>query len=170
MSPTGIQVSPRTTAAATIRPMTNDEFEPWQAALVGNFAREISHATGLPTAAALTRSHQQFDELLPNGLETVGHWLMRVLDEDGHPIGTLWIGPHAELPGAAYIYHLDVEESARGRGFGRLAMLAAERLASEAGIAEIGLNVFGCNHRARTLYDSMGYRVLTMQLTKTLPR
>lgn len=168
MSPTGTEVAHRTTAAATIRPMTNDEFESWQAALIRDVAAEISRASGLSMSAALTRSRQQFDDLLPNGRETAGNWLMRVMDEDGDAIGMLWIGPHAELPAAAYIYHLHVEESARGRGFGRRAMLAAERLASEAGIAEIALNVFGCNDQARTLYDSMGYRVLTMQLSKTL--
>jgi hypothetical protein len=35
-------------------------------------------------------------------------------------------------------------------------------------VREIGLNVFGFNDGARRLYESLGYRVLTVQMTKTL--
>ena len=47
-------------------------------------------------------------------------------------------------------------------------MLAAEHLVGEAGITEIGLNVFGFNERARRLYDSLGYRVVATQMTKSV--
>ena len=47
-------------------------------------------------------------------------------------------------------------------------MLAAEDVVREAGLAEVSLNVFGFNDVARRLYDSLGYRVVSTAMTKTL--
>jgi ribosomal protein S18 acetylase RimI-like enzyme len=47
-------------------------------------------------------------------------------------------------------------------------MLAVENLVTAAGRTEIGLNVFGFNEPARHLYDSLGYRVVSTLMTKTI--
>jgi len=47
-------------------------------------------------------------------------------------------------------------------------MVAAEDVVRRAGLSELGLNVFGFNEAARRLYDSLGYRVVATQMTKTL--
>ena len=153
---------------STLRRMTAREFLVWRADLIRYYAADISHATGLLPEAALEASQRQFAELLPGGLETEDHCLMKVLDSTGLAIGTLWIGPHTELPGVAYVYQINIDRSARGRGYGRAAMAAAEHLASEIGFTELSLNVFGFNERARRLYDSMDYRVVAVQMTKAL--
>jgi ribosomal protein S18 acetylase RimI-like enzyme len=47
-------------------------------------------------------------------------------------------------------------------------MLLAEREARARGMTSLGLNVHGQNTAARSLYDSLGYHVMTQQMRKPL--
>ena len=47
-------------------------------------------------------------------------------------------------------------------------MELAEAEARAEGATEIGLNVFGHNHVARKLYDSMGYTATAIRMKKNL--
>lgn len=152
----------------TLRPMTGAEFGDWRKHSVESFAQDLARARRRPIEAARVRAAAEFEELLPDGLETVGAWLFVVLDDADVSIGTLWLGRHPERSDLAFVYELEIKESARRRGYGRAAMLAAEHVARSAGMSEIGLNVFGFNDPARGLYDSIGYRVVATQMTKRL--
>jgi len=94
--------------------------------------------------------------------------LLRVLDDRGEPVGVLWVGPHPRKAGAGWVWDVEIDEAHRGRGHGRAAMLAAEEIARSEGWAELGLNVFGPNRRAKALYDSLGYEVVSTSMTKPL--
>ena len=149
-------------------PMTTAAFENWREHSVESFAQDLARSAGRPLAAARQRARAVFAELLPNGIDTVDTWLRTVVDGEGTQLGTLWLGPHPERPTAAVVYDIEIAAGYRGRGFGRAAMLAAERLALDAGITEIGLNVFGFNTSAQQLYASLGYQVVATQMTKRL--
>jgi ribosomal protein S18 acetylase RimI-like enzyme len=56
----------------------------------------------------------------------------------------------------------------RGRGFGRAAMVLAEQEARRGGARRLGLNVFGTNTVARSLYESLGYEITELQMSKEL--
>ena len=155
-------------AVVTVRRMTSGEFDRWRRNSIKSYAQELADALGLPFEDALTRARQQFADLLPAGLDTASTWLMMVVDESAADVGTLWVGPHPERRGVAYLYDIEIYEAERGRGLGRAALLAVERLVRGAGITEVGLSVFGFNEPARRLYDSLGYRVVATQLRKTL--
>jgi ribosomal protein S18 acetylase RimI-like enzyme len=114
------------------------------------------------------RAAAQFEELLADGVATAGTWLFVVLDDAGDSIGTLWLGVHPERRDAAFVYDLEINESARRRGYGRATMLAAEQVVRDAGMSEVGLNVFGFNEAARALYESIGYGVVATQMAKKL--
>ena len=122
----------------------------------------------MPLDAARERAHKQHEELLPHGLATPGHTFFNVLADDGRVVGQLWLGPHPQRPDVGYVYDVGIDEAERDRGFGRAAMLAAEQVVREQGQTEIGLNVFGFNDPARSLYDSLGYRVVATQMLKRL--
>jgi ribosomal protein S18 acetylase RimI-like enzyme len=148
--------------------MTPTEFQEWQQHSINSYAEDIAKATDGPIEAALERARKQFSELLPDGLDTEGTWLLTVLDESDRDVGRLWVGPHPQRVGVAYVYDIEIAEPQRRRGLGRAAMVVAEDLVRGAGIGEIGLNVFGFNEAARRLYDSLGYRVVATQMTKRL--
>ncbi len=152
---------------ASVRPMTDDEFAKFLARQRAGYAADVARASSIPVEDALARAEEQMAGLLPEGMRTPGHRLLIVLD-GGRPIGTLWVGPHPERSGAAYVYDIFIDEAERGRGFGRTAMLAVEELAKADGSAAIGLNVFGFNQGAQRLYASLGYDVVATQMLKRL--
>ena len=148
--------------------MTPEEYEHWHAGSIESYAASLAKASGTSIHAARQKVHEQDLELLPRGLHTDRMWLLIVTDEAGADVGVVWIGPHPDLAGAAYVFDLEIHEAHRGRGLGRAAMQAAETLVTEAGLSVIGLNVFGYNEPARRLYESLGYHVVATRMAKTL--
>jgi ribosomal protein S18 acetylase RimI-like enzyme len=148
--------------------MTEGEFEEWLARAIESYAENVARATGRPIEAAHERAHVLAAQLLPDGRDTAGTWLMTIREDSDAAVGALWIGPHPERNDSAYIYDIEIHESRRGEGLGRAAMLAAEELMRDAGIREIGLSVFGFNETAQRLYTSLNYRVVAIQMTKHL--
>lgn len=148
--------------------MTREEFAAWEARTTESYAEDLAKAHDVPLEVALARARAQLPELLPNGQDSPGTWLLRVLDASGDAVGVLWLGPHRERAGVIHVYDIEIDEPYRGRGLGRGAMLAAETLVRESGADAISLNVFGFNEPARRLYDSLGYRVVSTQMMKSL--
>jgi ribosomal protein S18 acetylase RimI-like enzyme len=155
-------------ARVTLRPMTEAEFGEWRDHSIESFAEDLARARGRPIEAARVRATAQFEELLADGVATAGTWLFVVLDDAGDSVGTLWLGVHPERRDVAFVYDLEINESARRRGYGRATMLAAEQVVRDAGMSEVGLNVFGFNEAARALYESIGYGVVATQMAKKL--
>jgi GNAT superfamily N-acetyltransferase len=149
--------------------MTPEEYARWHEEKLRSYAAEMVGSGLLDADAAQWRAEEQHRQFLPEGLATPRAHLLRVLDESGSPVGVLWVGPHPTKAGCGWVYDVEIDEHRRGEGLGRAAMLAAEDLAREEGWSEIGLNVFGPNRRARALYDSLGYGVVTITMSKSLP-
>lgn len=147
--------------------MEPDEYHRWYEQSVAGYADDLAESGRCSRDEAMDRARQQFAELLPDGMQTERTWLLVVLDEGGTDVGVLWIGPHPQRAGHAWVYDIAIHEPHRGRGLGRAAMHAAERVVQQAGMAGIGLNVFGFNEPARKLYDSLGYRVVATQMFKS---
>jgi GNAT superfamily N-acetyltransferase len=156
------------TEAAAVRRMTAEEFGPWVAHETAMYAAELAEASGASLAETAARAESQLREFLPDGVGTAGVHLLRVLDDEGAPVGVLWLGPHPQRADAGWVFDVEIDEDRRGEGFGRGAMLAAERVARDAGWVALGLNVFGPNARARGLYDSLGYGVVSTTMAKPL--
>jgi GNAT superfamily N-acetyltransferase len=154
--------------AAAVRPMTVQEYDDWLVGQLEAYAADLAESSGSTLEEAQLRAEQQLRDLLPLGVATPGHHLLRVLDESGSPVGVLWVGPHPQRRGAGWVYDVEIEEARRGEGLGRGAMLAAEQVTRDAGWSALGLNVFGHNPRARALYDALGYRVAATSMTKPL--
>ena len=68
----------------------------------------------------------------------------------------------------AWLYDITIDEAARGRGLGRATMLALEAEVKALGFAEIGLNVWGGNEVARSLYRSLGYAEVSVGMRKPI--
>jgi ribosomal protein S18 acetylase RimI-like enzyme len=151
----------------TLRPMTDAEFTEWLPRSVRSYAEERARAQSRPFEEVLPDATQQIERYLSEGPRTPAHDVLRVL-EDGDPVGWLWLGPHPDKVGAAWVYEIEIDERARGRGIGRETMLAAEALIAARGVTELGLNVFGHNARAIALYRSLGYVTTAMNMAKPL--
>ncbi|WP_133767136.1 GNAT family N-acetyltransferase [Amnibacterium kyonggiense] len=156
------------TDAVAVRPMTADEYAVWIARETEAYAADLAEAAGSTLDEARHRAEAQLAAFLPDGRETAGTFLLRVLDGEGEPVGTLWLGPHPQRADAGWVYEVEIDEDRRGEGLGRAAMLAAEQVGARAGWTALGLTVFGHNPRARALYDALGYRVASTTMTKPI--
>src|SRR3954463_9783647 len=79
-------------------------------------------------------------------------------DDASHPGRAFRCGARGGMPAdSAYLYQILVKPARRREGYGRAMLAALEESLSAVGIAEIRLNVFDTNHRAKALYEGAGY-------------
>src|SRR6478672_7467695 len=100
----------------TLRRMTGDEFVQWREKSILGYADQLAKATHVGWDSARDRARKQFSELLPDGPASDRTWLLRILDQTDTDVGVLWIGPHPEQCGTAFIYEIEIAEAHRGRG------------------------------------------------------
>jgi len=137
--------------------MTEEEFVGWRADAVRGYAAGIADSGMLPGAqAAQSAAGAQFDQLLPDGLDTADHSFL-CLCAGGEVVATNWIGHH-HGPGVSWVYGVEVAEQYRGKGYGRAAMIIGEQATVGAGDSHLALNVFGHNSVAISMYEGMGYQ------------
>ena len=152
-----------------LRPMTADEFRAYRQHSVATYADDLVRNVKLSPEAAQARSAAVLHELLPEGLGTQDHWIEVAEDEHGMRVGVLWFARRATPAGdIAYLFDIEVEEAARGRGLGRRIMELFEGEVAALGLGRIELNVFGHNDVARRLYEDLGYVEMSRQLFKEL--
>ena len=119
--------------------------------------RERVHVQGRSVEDMLPEVTRQMDGFLKDGLGTEGHDLFRVVVAD-EPVGWLWLGPHPDKAGAAWVYEIELEEHARGRGIGRATMLAAEALVAFVACVSSGSTCSGTTSGRSTCTDRSATR------------
>jgi ribosomal protein S18 acetylase RimI-like enzyme len=125
-------------------------------------------ASGVDTSEAERLAADQQAEAFPDGQPTDGHLVMEAI-ADTEVCGSVWIGPHAIGDTKHWwVWDIEIAEAFRGRGIGRWVMRMAEECARQRGANDIGLTVFADNVAARRLYDDLGFREVSMRLTKAL--
>jgi ribosomal protein S18 acetylase RimI-like enzyme len=158
-----------TDAELRLRPPTQDEFEQWLPQAEAAYARHIAESGSMSATAAAEKARLDTARRFSGGLASPGQVLFRLVAGD-QPVGWLWLN----VPGIGgdplmgWVNDIEVAPEYRGRGYGKAAMLLAEREALARGMTSLGLNVHGQNTVARSLYDSLGYDVMTQQMRKPL--
>jgi ribosomal protein S18 acetylase RimI-like enzyme len=153
----------------SVRPMTVEEFGLFRAALISDYAADHVRAGNWAADQSQELAAGQIDGLLPEGPETPGMLVLTALSAAGDAVGHLWVGlERAEAGGGAWIFDIEVAAEQRGQGYGRALLAAAERETARHGGQALGLNVFGDNTVARSLYESSGYEIKTLQMRKEL--
>jgi ribosomal protein S18 acetylase RimI-like enzyme len=158
-----------TDAELTLRPMTRAEFETWLPRNIAEYAEHIAASGAMPLAAAREKAERDTARSFHAGFGTPGQHLFRVVAGDT-AVGWLWLsvpGPDPD-PRMAWVSQIELAPEYRGRGYGRAAMLLAEQEARARGMTSLGLNVHGQNTIAQSLYRSLGYQPMSLQLKKAL--
>jgi ribosomal protein S18 acetylase RimI-like enzyme len=91
--------------------------------------------------------------------------------EEGTPAGFVWVArTHNDSTGQleASLLNQYVAEPYRGQGLGRHLMETAEEWARQQGLPRISLSVGVHNAIGQRLYESLGYEVETLRMTKKL--
>ena len=152
-----------------VLPMTEADFAIWAQRSRSNYANSKMRANGLTRAEAEKIARDDFDRLLPAGLETANNFLFTAREDDGRRIGFVWYAVRgADDNRRAFISDIVVEEGERGKGYGKKIMRAVEVHAKDQGLKRIGLHVFGFNRVAIGLYQSLEYEVTDLVMEKSL--
>ena len=152
---------------ASLVPIQPDEIPRWLAQQRKDYI-EARVRSGEDQAHATRIADLQITQLFPDGRPAPGQHVYRVFDGES-VVGSIWIGHALDGPTDSWwVYDIQIEEPFRGRGLGKEAMLIAEAKARDGGARDVGLNVFGHNHVARSLYESLGYETQSLRMSKNL--
>ena len=152
--------------------MRAQEFESFADEAISNYANDNIQAGRWPISTALARSRNEFNRLLPQGLETPNHFVYEIEDETaGQAVGFLWFAiVETSDTRYGYVYNIRVKPEFRGRGYARAALDLIEAVAAAQGLSSIALHVFSFNTGAQALYRSTGYGITGMNMLKPLRR
>jgi ribosomal protein S18 acetylase RimI-like enzyme len=158
------------TARVRFVPFTEVDFHAWLLQAIPAFALTNVEDGRWTLAESIDRSKEAHAALLPQGLATPGQFFVRLQDADsGSDVGALWWSESDPAGGRqAWVYNIEIADSARRRGFARAAFHELERVVGERGVRHPSLHVFGHNHGARRLYDALGFEPTSITLRKTL--
>ena len=151
-----------------LEPMTEEQYRAYREFADENYARDIAESGAMSYADAVQKSADDFGRLLPKGLATPDHYFWTAYDGQTE-VGVLWLRIEQKADGLqAFGFDFRVVPELRRHGYGRAMMVAAEQICRERGVVSIGLNVFGFNAGARSLYEQMGFEVTAIQMKKRL--
>ena len=153
--------------AVTLQPMSPDDIGPWlEQSKADHVADRVDAGEDPETAESITNAVAE--RLFPGGVPAQGQYVFSVT-EDASPVGSVWIGAGQDgLSDVWFLWSIEIDVAARGHGLGHQAMKLAEDFARTGGATKLELNVFGNNSVARGLYESLGYRITTLQMSKLL--
>jgi len=153
--------------AVTLEPMPAEGIGPWlEQSRADHIADRVD--TGEDPEVARRNTYAISERLFPGGVPAAGQFVF-VVTEDALPVGSLWIGLTLEgPPDVWWVWSIEIDAAARGRGLGRETMRLAEEFARSSGAAKLDLSVFGNNTVARGLYESLGFRISTIHMSKEL--
>ena len=150
-------------------PMTEGDFATYMASAVREYADSHIRAGDVAPEDALVHAQKDYDELLPDGLHSKDQYLFTVTHDALGAIGMAWFQVRERTTGkSAYLFDMRIREDLRGHGYGRQTLQLIESTSRELGAQRIGLNVFGYNVVARSLYEKMGYEITGMGMAKQL--
>ena len=79
--------------------MNQPEYAAWLAAVMPSYAADKVALDRWPKEDAIDRAKKEYEQLLPNGLETERNYFFAVLNDAGQTVGSLWF---VEAPRVGY--------------------------------------------------------------------
>ncbi|CAH6050080.1 putative N-acetyltransferase YycN, partial [Citrobacter koseri] len=154
----------------SFRMMTKDEYPAYLEYFVNDYAYEIESNYGASLRDSLARAKQEISEMLPDGVNTHGQVLMCIVaqsDKANNHVGYLWYKPDSTKR-TVFIYDFHIFNSSQGLGLGKQSLRAFEEYLQAKGFKEIRLRVAGDNARARHVYETSGFRVTGINMSKSI--
>jgi ribosomal protein S18 acetylase RimI-like enzyme len=150
--------------------MTVEEYGKWLEQALSDYAQDHMRTGNWKPEEALEKASEQFEKILPMGIETPNHFLCSVINESSNEyVGMLWYGTRSSAgKEEVFIYNIEIDESHRRKGYGTQVMQLLEDEVNQIGLNRISLHVFGHNHPAIGLYEKLGYHPTNIMMVKDL--
>nr|WP_321524211.1 GNAT family N-acetyltransferase [uncultured Cohaesibacter sp.] len=156
-------------AIVKLVPFEECDFQSWFDHCTEEYAKDKQKTFGCSLEAARAFAQSSMQQALPDKLQTSNNHLFMVTDLKGNRVGTIWFAVQSQFDQkSAFIYDIEIEETMRGRGYGRAAMQALEDVATGMSLSSIGLHVFAFNERALALYRSQDFEVTDYTMRKKI--
>lgn len=140
--------------------------ESWLLTMQASYVRKLL-SVGISQVEADANAAASYSRTFPDGVPAPGQlagWAI-----SGHErVGELWVGPNGPDHRVWWVWWVQTYEPYRGKGYGRQLMELCDRLAKENSATALGLQVFANNPIARSLYNSVGYKEMTIVMQKDL--
>lgn len=144
-----------------LRKMTEEEYQRFKAFSIADYAEDLIRGQDLSREQALRDSEDNFNALLPDGLETEGSFLMKIEDpQRGKDVGWIWFfytPDEDEDMSLVFLSDFLVYEEERRKGYATAALHEMNRIAKAAGCSRSMLYVWEHNPGGKSLYEACGY-------------
>ena len=143
----------------SLQQMSAPDYQSFLAIAIPDFAKNKALTGDWKSDEALEKSKNAFKSLLPEGLETKDHYLKNIL-LDGEKTGFVWFAIEEEYGlKYAFLYEIYIFPENRNKGYGRKAMQLFMDEVHQSGAEKVYLHVFGHNHGALKLYQTLGFQI-----------
>lgn len=140
----------------TFRPFTRHEFSQYEEWSIGAYADALIRSGTETKADALAVSAEEFEELLPDGIDTPDNSFYYAENEFGDNVGFVWLT--FTEPGEVFLGDFGVSPDYREQGYGGAILRALEKKLLQEGVHRLSMHVFDCDKTALRLYKDCGYR------------
>ena len=161
------QLTLETRPMTVLRPMTATECAAWLLQTVPAYAADKVASGQWSEEASLELSKKEFEELLPQGLDSPDNHLFTIVDSRSAPVGVLWFAVKTRFNARiAYVFDVSVWPERQREGHAFRAFHALEDEVRQLGLSGIALHVFGHNMGAQALYAKLGFHPTNISLFK----
>ena len=141
-----------------LQPMTQDNYNKYIDCAIQKYAEEGVQSGDLEFEKSLQLATKQFNELLPDGLNSENQYLNTIINDENEKIGIMWFSTKSRHgDNEAFLYDIEINKEYRSRGYGRESMKLLESRVKDYNLASISLHVFLHNEIACKLYNKIGY-------------
>ena len=152
-----------------LRQITESEYLAWQAETIPAYAADKVASGQWSKSESLELSRKEYQELLPDGLNTKDNYLFAILDLQSAPVGILWFAVKTRFTAKiAYVCDVKVWPERQREGHAYRAFVALEEEVQRLGLSGIALHVFGHNTGAQALYAKLGFHPTNINLYKAV--
>jgi ribosomal protein S18 acetylase RimI-like enzyme len=148
-----------------LQPLQQEDFERFLAHGIRNYAEDHVRNGDWPAEGALERSRKEFERYLPDGIQSKDQYLYAITDDGENKLGVLWVQIKDRK---AFILDFEIDETFRGKGYGKQALLAMDEKLKSMDVESVRLHVFGDNIVAQELYKKVGFQVTDIHMSKKL--
>ncbi|MBA1435113.1 GNAT family N-acetyltransferase [Bombilactobacillus bombi] len=155
-----------------LQAMTTKHFSEFLHSQIQEYAHQkvLNHLW--PAEQAQQRAQEDFQMLLPDGLNTYHNYFYVISASNEIVYGYVWLAEvmDSDQPNAPYLFINDyaILPAYQDQGYGQQGLKLVFQEARRLGYHQLGLHVFGENQRAQHLYQKMGFFPTDIVMKKTL--